>query len=69
MARDVEDCALFLDNMTGFDPRIPLSLDAPAVSFQDALKQDKKNIRIAFQKIRVVLLLWSGKCVKSCLVQ
>ncbi|MAD95082.1 MAG: amidase [Rhodobacteraceae bacterium] len=50
MARDVEDCALFLDNMTGFDPRIPLSLDAPAVSFQDALKQDKKNIRIAFSE-------------------
>ena len=48
MARDVEDTALFLDAMTGFDPRIPLSLHAPEVSFQDALKQEKKNIRIAF---------------------
>ena len=48
MARDVEDTALFLDAMTGFDPRMPLSLEAPAMSFQDALKQEKKNIRIAF---------------------
>lgn len=50
MARDVEDCALFLDAMCGFDPRIPLSLEAPAVSFQDALKQEKKGIRIAFSE-------------------
>ena len=48
MARDVEDTALFLDAMSGFDPRMPLSLEAPAVSFQQALKQEKKNIRIAF---------------------
>ena len=48
MARDVEDTALFLDAMTGFDPRMPLSLEAPAVSFQEALKQEKKHIRIAF---------------------
>lgn len=50
MARDVEDCALFLDTMCGFDPRIPLSLEAPATSFQDALKEEKKNIRIAFSE-------------------
>lgn len=48
MARDVQDIALFLDAMTGFDPRMPLSLHAPDVSFQDALKEEKKNIRIAF---------------------
>nr|WP_325251259.1 amidase family protein [Amylibacter sp.] len=48
MARDVEDVALFLDAMSGFDPRMPISLHAPEVSFQDALKQEKKNIRIAF---------------------
>lgn len=48
MARDVQDTALFLDAMAGFDPRMPISLHAPEVSFQDALKQEKKNIRIAF---------------------
>ena len=26
MARDVEDCALFLDAMAGYDPREPLTL-------------------------------------------
>jgi amidase len=50
MARDIEDCALFLDAMAGFDPRMPISLHAPEVSFQDALKQDRKNIRIAFSE-------------------
>ena len=50
LARDVEDCALFLDSMVGFNSRIPLSLEAPSVSFQDALKHDKKDIRIAFSE-------------------
>lgn len=48
MARDVEDTALFLDAMTGWDPREPFTLDRPEVSFQDALRQDAGPIRIAF---------------------
>ncbi len=48
MARDVEDTALFLDAMAGFDPREPLTIEAPQVSFQAALQQERKNIRIAF---------------------
>ncbi|MBC6442295.1 MAG: amidase [Rhodobacteraceae bacterium] len=48
MARDIEDLALFLDAMTGYDPREPLTLEKPAVSFQEALKQDIGPIRIAF---------------------
>lgn len=48
MARDIEDLALFLDAMTGYDPREPLTLEKPAVSFQEALKQDTGRIRIAF---------------------
>ncbi len=35
MARDVADIALFLDAMTGWDPRMPISLEAPATPFQD----------------------------------
>jgi amidase len=50
MARDVEDVALFLDAMSGWDPRMPLSLDAPAESFVDAVARPKKNIRIAFSE-------------------
>ncbi|MEM7440577.1 MAG: amidase family protein [Pseudomonadota bacterium] len=48
MARDVEDLALFLDAMTGYDPREPITLEKPAISFQEALKQDTGRIRIAF---------------------
>lgn len=48
MARDVEDVALFLDAMTGFDPRVPLSLDAPSESFQDTTARFTTKVRIAF---------------------
>ena len=37
MARNVPDLALFLDAMAGFCPADPLTFDAPAVSFADAL--------------------------------
>lgn len=48
MARDVRDLALFLDAMCGFDPRQPISLEAPAQSFQDALEQPLTPLRLAF---------------------
>jgi amidase len=48
MARDVEDLALFLDAMSGYDPRVPLSMEAPAESFQDATKRFTSKVRIAF---------------------
>lgn len=48
MARDVEDCALFLDSMAGFDPREPMSLDPPATPFRDAVQRAEAPARIAF---------------------
>lgn len=48
MARDIGDLALFLDAMTGYDPREPLTLPKPAVSFQDELMRETGPIRIAF---------------------
>lgn len=48
MARDIGDTALFLDAMTGRDDRMPLSLEAPAVSFQEALGREVPPPRIAF---------------------
>ena len=39
MARSVTDCALFLDAMTGFDSRSPISFPKPVASYQDALDQ------------------------------
>ncbi|MGR3496972.1 amidase [Citreimonas sp.] len=48
MARNVEDCALFLDAMAGFDPRAPLSWPAPATTYRDACRQEPGAVRIAF---------------------
>ena len=48
MARDVPDTALFLDAMVGADPGDPISLAAPALSFQDALARGPAPRRVAF---------------------
>lgn len=50
MARDVRDMALFMDAMTGFDPRMPMTLEAPAVSFQTRTEQASRAPRIAFSE-------------------
>ncbi|WP_461384558.1 amidase, partial [Devosia indica] len=48
MGRSVRDCALFLDTMAGFDPRQPLSLDAPSTPFQQAVIEAGPNVTIAY---------------------
>ena len=48
MARDVLDTALLLDAMCGYDPRHPISLEAPGVPFQAAVRENPGRIRIAF---------------------
>lgn len=48
MARSVRDCALFLDSLSGFEPRFPLSLPSPNTSFQDAVARSTPRVRIAF---------------------
>lgn len=48
MARTVEDCALLLDAMAGFDPRAPLSWPAPDTPYRAACRQDPGAVRIAF---------------------
>ncbi|MCK0142061.1 amidase family protein [Aliiroseovarius sp. F20344] len=48
MARSVTDCALFLDAMSGFEPRAPLSFPAPDTPFQDAVQRADPKLRIAF---------------------
>jgi len=50
MARDIRDTALFLDAMTGYDPRQPISIEEPAIGFQQALEQAPGAIRIAFSE-------------------
>ena len=50
MARDVRDLALLLDAMAGFDPRMPISLEAPATPFQRAAAEPHPRPRIAFSE-------------------
>ena len=50
MARDVRDLALFLDAMAGFDPRMPISLDAPATPFARAAATPAARVRVAFSE-------------------
>jgi amidase len=48
MARTVADLALFLDSMAGFCPHDPMTFDAPARSFSDAVATPVAPKRIAF---------------------
>src|SRR5271166_19158 len=48
MARNVPDLALFLDTMVGLCPHDPLTFDAPAVSFAQAVAAAKPPRRIAY---------------------
>lgn len=48
MARTVADVALFLDAMAGLCPRDPLTFDAPAVPFVEAVRNPVAPKRVAF---------------------
>ncbi len=48
MARDVRDVALLLDAQAGFEPRDPLTSDAPAESFSAAVGRPPRLGRVAF---------------------
>ena len=48
MARNIPDLALFLDTMAGYCPLDPLTFEAPAVSFVDAVKAPARKLRIGF---------------------
>jgi amidase len=48
MARNIPDLALFLDAMAGLCPRDPLTFDAPAASFAQAVAAVRPPRRIAY---------------------
>jgi amidase len=48
MARDVLDCALFLDAMAGYDPIWPISFPAPATPYLESAQKEAGAIRIAY---------------------
>lgn len=47
MARNVEDCALFLDAMAGFDASNPISFPADG-NYLDAVRRAEPNVRVAY---------------------
>lgn len=50
MARNVTDLALFTDAMTGFDRRLPISIEPPSRSFSQAVRESTGKVRIAFSE-------------------
>ena len=48
MARSVTDCALFLDTMSGYEPRFPISYPAPEMSFLQTVQSSDIRPRIGF---------------------
>ena len=50
MARDVRDCAILLEAMSGFDPRDSTSLDLPVPAWEAALSSDIKGKRIGIPR-------------------
>jgi amidase len=48
MARNVEDTALFLDAISGEDPRDPLTLPPPPTAFLTAAQTRRKPLKVAF---------------------
>ena len=50
MARDVRDCAVLLEAMSGFDPKDSTSLDLPVPDWEAALSSDIRGKRIGVPK-------------------
>ena len=50
LARNVLDCALFLDAMAGFEPRSPITWPAPEQSYQQAVLEADEKVRIAYSR-------------------
>ena len=48
MGRTVQDVALMLQAIAGYDPRAPISLEAPAAIFADELDRDFAGLKIAY---------------------
>jgi aspartyl-tRNA(Asn)/glutamyl-tRNA(Gln) amidotransferase subunit A len=50
MARDVRDCAIMLEAMSGFDPKDSTSLDLPVPNWEAALSSDIRGKKIGIPK-------------------
>ncbi|MEN3166064.1 Asp-tRNA(Asn)/Glu-tRNA(Gln) amidotransferase subunit GatA [Gluconobacter sp. OJB] len=50
MARNLQDCAILLESMAGFDPRDSTSVDTPVPNYEAALKRGVKGLRVGIPK-------------------
>jgi len=50
MAKDVRDCAILLEAMSGFDPKDSTSLDLPVPNWEAGLSSDLKGKRVGIPK-------------------
>ena len=50
MARDVRDCAILLQSMSGFDPKDATSLDVAVPDFEGALTGSLRGVRVGVPK-------------------
>lgn len=50
MARTIQDCAILLKSMCGFDPKDSTSLDLPVPDFEKALTGDLRGVRVGIPK-------------------
>ncbi len=50
MARDVRDCSILLEAMSGFDPKDATSLDLPVPNWEAGLSSDLKGKRVGIPK-------------------
>jgi aspartyl-tRNA(Asn)/glutamyl-tRNA(Gln) amidotransferase subunit A len=50
LTKDVEDCALLMNTIAGFDPRDSTSVNIPAPDYLDTLGKDIKGIKIGIPK-------------------
>ena len=48
MGRTVQDVALMLQAMAGYDARAPISINEPAESFAEPLERDFSNVKVAY---------------------
>jgi aspartyl-tRNA(Asn)/glutamyl-tRNA(Gln) amidotransferase subunit A len=51
MARSVEDCALLLQALAGYDPKDPASVNVPVPNFQEGMKSGIKGWRIGVPRM------------------
>jgi aspartyl-tRNA(Asn)/glutamyl-tRNA(Gln) amidotransferase subunit A len=51
MARSVEDCAILLQAIAGYDPKDPASADIPVPNFQASLKDGIKGLRVGVPRV------------------